>query len=856
MIILLTVTAVVVSRLNQLNLQEIYETNFTERALLTNALIATLIDRDVVQYYVELLQNMDEDFKRQQVDFFNARQELFRLQERGATEEEQAILLDRMKAFHREISGLKTEQYWSVVESLRQLRDLSRSKYVYVIADTGMFSDDGDKLHTYVFDADDYDEFNEPDDDGLGILDIAEELMSEVYETKKAMDRAEYYTGNYGELYYAYAPVLDKGGNVIAILGTDLDPGEMRKGISKSTLTFNMLFLVTGIIIIITTYFFIMRYVTKPLGALTSTAQKLADGHVYTFVPDMALKQKSELGILAHVVNDMSGVYRNMIKSTEDLLGATQIGKLEVRNDASKYKGDIRKVLEQINDTLDSMILYLNSLPEGIFIMSKNFEMHFRNKQYINFFGDKTASEFFAEIFPEEPEKHFAELIEQPNNNIAIWINELCFSITLKEIVLSNRADENSVMVIAVDITDLMKEKDNAQAAAKAKSEFLSRMSHEMRTPMNAIIGMAKIANDTEDVSKLKYCLSTINTSSKLLLGIINDVLDMAKIEAGKFDLENVSLNLNKLLVKIGNIIRENMVKKNLKFDMILPQDLHIDYSGDELRLSQVVTNLLSNAIKFTPENGKITLSIEEVEQQGNFSILHFSISDTGIGMTKDQINRLFTSFEQADGSITRRFGGTGLGLAISKSIVEKMGGLIWVESEYGKSSTFNFNIKLERIADTDDQNIETDKTREVPDLSDISILLVEDVEINREIFLALLEATKIKIDTAENGLIAVTKFIENPDKYDVIIMDIQMPEMDGYGATRNIRAFETELRFIEESEGGIKPRQQVPIIAMTANAFKEDIERCLESGMNDHLSKPIDEVAVIEKIMHYSGRR
>ena len=845
MLLLFAVTAVTVSIINQRSLRDIYEEHFSERALLSNHLIATLINGDDVQHYVLLLQNMDEGFKRRQVDFFNDREYFFELQDRKASPEEQAVLLDRMKSFHYDMSSLKTNLYWSVIKELKELRDLSRSKYVYVLADTGVIADDGTKLFTFIFDADDDDIYDRPDSDGLGTVDIGEDFIAEIYETKKPMSAVEHYSGIFGELYFAYAPILDSNGEVIAILGTDIDLMEMRQRISNSTISFNMIFLTFSIIIIIILYVFVNRYITRPLSELTGTAQKLADGNVYSFVPDTTLKQKSELGILAHAINDMSGVYQSMIKSNEELFDATRIGKLDVRNDASNYKGDIKKVLQQINDTLDSMTHYLNGVPEGIFIMSKSFDMYFRNEQYHKFFGNLPASEFIAKIFPEDPQSQFTEFLKQPNNNKTLWMNDLCFSVTIKEVMLGEM-NENSILVIAVDITDLMREKENAQAAAKAKSDFLSRMSHEMRTPMNAIIGMTKIAEDTEDTTRLKYCLSTIATSSKLLLGIINDVLDMAKIEAGKLDLENAPVNIGKMLETIDHIVRENMKKKKLEFNVVLQKDLHMDYTGDELRLSQVITNLLSNATKFTPEDGKITLKAEEVEQHEDFSTLHFSVSDTGIGMTKEQLSRLFTSFEQADGSITRRFGGTGLGLSISKNIVEKMGGVIWVEAEYGKGSTFNFNVKLERITPSagSNQNLITDIPKETPDLSGINILLVEDVEINREIFMALLEATRVNIDTAENGLIAVTKFRENPIKYDAIIMDIQMPTMDGYEATRIIRSLD------------LPKASSIPIIAMTANAFKEDIEHCLKIGMNDHLSKPIDEVAVIRKIMQYTGRK
>jgi len=987
MLVLFAVTAIVVSILNQFNLRGIYEKNFTQRVLLTNNLIATMVDSDDIKHYVDLLQNKDDDFKRQQVQFYYDREDLRKLLRDHKSQALQESLMGSLSTFHDELNNLKTDQYWTIVKNLRQLNDISQSKYVYVFADTGLTNTDGDKkLYTYIFDSDDTNRYEDPNSDGLGTAsdNIINTVVEKIYETKKPMDTVMYYRDpDYGELYYAYAPVLDREGNVIAILGTDVDLGEMHQEISKSMILFTIVFLSFAIIIILTIYIFVNRYITEPLGELTGTAQKLAEGDVYTFVPNSALKQHSEIGILAHAVNDMSGIYQSMIKSTEELFDATRMGRLDVRNDASKYKGDIKRVIEQINDTLDAMKLYLNGVPEGIFIMSQDFRMYFRNEQFTNFFDSMTASEFITHMFPDNPEgaaptreERFAALLEQPDNNTTIWLNDHCFSITVKVINLGGLI-ENSVIVIAIDITDLMREKENAQAATKAKSDFLSRMSHEMRTPMNAIIGMTKIAENTDDMSKLRHCLSTINTSSKLLLGIINDVLDMSKIEAGKFELENVPMNIETMLISICNIVGENMEKKQQNFNVILGKNLELDYFADELRLSQVITNLLSNAVKFTPENGKITLTVNEVARQDKIHTLRFSVADTGIGMTREQISRLFTSFEQADGSITRRFGGTGLGLAISKNIVGKMGGTIWVESEYGLGSTFIFEARLERAPDKNRPVI--DKTRAaalrtllvendvyirerflsimedsgvkpdiaisaeeainlvesafgtstqydivfldsdmpemsgieiikrlsgkidagsfvivttflewhriendaqkmninryitkplfpsavlgainnnpeagmppnsqdaIPDFSDLSILLAEDVEINREIFIALFDETGLSIDTAENGLIAVSKFRENPEKYDLIIMDIQMPEMDGYGATRAIRALE------------IPRAKSIPIIAMTANAFREDIERCLASGMNDHLSKPIDQAAVIKKIKRYSRRQ
>ena len=269
---------------------------------------------------------------------------------------------------------------------------------------------------------------------------------------------------------------------------------------------------------------------------------------------------------------------------------------------------------------------------------------------------------------------------------------------------------------------------------------------------------------------------------------------------------------------------------------MDVPDSLHDGYIGDELRLSQVVMNLLTNAIKFTPEKGHITVSVGEAGRNR----LVFTVEDDGIGLSEEQAQRLFSAFEQADANITTRFGGTGLGLVISKTIVEKMNGWIGVAGVLGHGSTFTFEVELEPCELPEAAALQERRLAGEYDFSGVRILLAEDIEINREIFKALLESTHIAVDEAENGQVAVEKFRAAPERYDMIVMDIQMPVLDGYGATAAIRALDV-------------PRAaEIPIVAMTANAFREDVERCLAAGMNDHLTKPIDDEALKEAIARY----
>jgi len=325
-------------------------------------------------------------------------------------------------------------------------------------------------------------------------------------------------------------------------------------------------------------------------------------------------------------------------------------------------------------------------------------------------------------------------------------------------------------------------------------------------------------------------------------LGVINDILDMSKIEAGKFELSLVEFNIEKLIQKVINVINFRVDEKHQLLTVNLDPHIPGNLNGDDQRLAQVVTNLLTNAVKFTPERGSIHLRARLIKEKKGMCTIQIEVKDTGIGISDEQQSRLFSSFEQAESSTSRKFGGTGLGLAISKHIVELMNGKIWFESKPGIGSTFAFTVLLKR-----------GKEKKAEDISDADkaavgqqsfrgrrLLMAEDVDINREIVQALLEPTEIVIDCAVNGVEAVRMFGENPEKYDLIFMDLQMPEMDGYDATRKIRAME---------EG--RPRK-IPIIAMTANVFKEDIEKCLQVGMNAHIGKPLDFNEVMEKLKFY----
>ena len=373
-----------------------------------------------------------------------------------------------------------------------------------------------------------------------------------------------------------------------------------------------------------------------------------------------------------------------------------------------------------------------------------------------------------------------------------------------------------------------------AEEASRAKTTFLSNMSHEIRTPMNAIIGLDSLALNEPDISdKTRDYLEKIGDSARHLLGLINDILDMSRIESGRMIIKNEEFSFREMIEQINIMFSGQCDDKKLDYNCELKGDFNDYYIGDQIKIKQVLINILGNAVKFTPENGRISFNIEKKASYDRKTTICFRISDTGIGISEEYLPKIFDTFSQENESSHNKYGSSGLGLAITKNIVDMMNGRIEVDSEKGKGTTFEVTLTLldsDRTASGHSGETEDIEDKKKTDLNGLRILLAEDMVINAEIMKEVLKMNGMETDIAENGKIALEMFeAHEPGYYSAILMDMNMPEMNGLESAAAIRALER------------KDADKIPIIALTANAFDEDVQRSLQAGMNAHLSKPVE---------------
>lgn len=429
------------------------------------------------------------------------------------------------------------------------------------------------------------------------------------------------------------------------------------------------------------------------------------------------------------------------------------------------------------------------------------------------------------------------------NEIIMLFAIAICITIAL---ILSVVRRQRLVVLLQENAAKLSRAFDDAKRANSAKSDFLSRMSHDMRTPLNGIIGMTYLAQEVQNPPKTKDCLEKINISSNFLLGLINDVLDMAKAESGKMELHPEPYDIHQFIAYVEAVIKPLCIEKNIKLVFDLQPINTRRPVMDSLRYNQLCFNLLSNAVKYTPEGGTVTLRIhDEMVSDTRLSMI-LEISDTGIGMSEEFQKSMFETFTQenrSDISLTR---GSDLGLAIAKRVIDLMGGTVAVDSKLGKGTTYHIQFEFDSMPADFGGPLEVSEKRatDYSSLAGKHVLLCEDHPLNQEIAQTLLQGKDMLVVTAENGHVGTEQFsCSAPGYYDVILMDIRMPVMDGYEATRKIRAMERP------------DAKSVPIIAMTADAFDESIREAKRVGMNAYITKPINPDKLFSTIMKQLDR-
>jgi len=747
------------------------------------------------------------------------------------------------------LGELKDAKYNAMFRSLLEIQQSSGVESLYIIADAGI-----ENGYVFLFNTfyQGYTGVVMHDDLGSVALKSHYPEIEKVYKTGEiayVIDKPE--LDRQGKMSHSYTPVTDGYGNIVAIIGVDINLESIGRQMN-SFLAFSIIIAVSiSVVISILMLFVLQRIIIQPVKKLTDISAEIANGNITVGIPGSILIRNDEMGVLGNSYEAMRNALEKLVSNNEIMFRDIITGKIDTRGDSKQFSGLFARLIDSMNDTLNVIGLYFDSIPASFVILDPDYDIVFSNQNFKNVFASYADIDFFQALLDDSGEDYsllkqkLAEYIDLGQYECLRWLTtgaeKRCYSFICSKV--SQGETQSGAVIVISDNTELVLAKDNALSASKAKSEFLSRVSHELRTPLNAIMSMAKLGLGDKNVSMSLNRFEQIVSSSSHLSNIINDVLEMSRMESGKTEIRYAPMDIYGLIGECVSMLTLRAQENNNK---LLP---HVDDAiparvvGDEFRIKQILINLLSNSSKFT-ENGTIRVEAGCIQNNGQECMVQFAVVDTGIGMSEAFLLKIFTPFEQEDNFLSRRYEGSGLGLSISKNLVALMGGTMDVSSELGKGSRFVFTLSFEVVTGEQVESRES----ETADDDSVSIagkrlLLVDDVEINRLIMIEVLGESGLEIEEAADGEEAVKKYLESPAGYfDCILMDLQMPKMDGYQATAAIRAAQ-------------RADNVLPIIAMTANALKEDIDLTIENGMDAHLAKPIDFNLCVKTIKKYCAK-